>query len=91
MTQEKQISHDIRAIWGFDDGHVEVKVKSGIPLVGEITLTLDAEKLFRVGDVLNQAFDHLKALGDLKPRNREAGGVEGNADAPNQSRYMRRR
>ncbi|MFO0701777.1 MAG: hypothetical protein U0236_21360, partial [Nitrospira sp.] len=66
--QEKQISEDIKAVWGFPDGRVEVKVKTGIPLVGEVTLKLDADSLFRVGDVLNQAFDHLKALGQLQPR-----------------------
>jgi len=87
---EKQISKDVRVVIGFDDGHGEVKVKTGIPLVGEITLKLNAEELFRIGDVLSQAFDHISALGKLKPR---APGEGGNGDVRNSSgeRYIHRR
>lgn len=85
MIQEKQISPDVKARWGYPDGHMEVCVATGIPLVGEVTLKLDADSLFRVGDVLNQAFDHLKALGQLQPR------AKNNGQQPQrEGRYARR-
>lgn len=79
---EKRISKNVTAQVGFPDGHVNIVVATGIPLVGNVTLTLNAEELFRVGDVLNQAFDHLKKLGELQPRNQQA-------EAP-RGRYVRR-
>jgi hypothetical protein len=65
---EKEMSKKVSARIGFDDGHIEIGVQTGIPLVGKVWLKIEADELFMVGDVLNQAFDHIKALGQLKPK-----------------------
>jgi len=90
---EKQMSKKVTARIGYDDGHIEIGIQTGIPLVGMVWMKIDAQELFMVGDVLNQAFEHLKALGELKPRRREGAGegVGGNGDVQNPSRYTHRR
>lgn len=80
------MSKKVTARIGFDDGHIEIGVDTGIPLVGTVWLKIDANELFLVGDVINQAFEHLKALGELKPKRQRGSG-----DIQNQPRYIHRR
>jgi hypothetical protein len=63
---EMEISAKVTAKVGFPDGHVEVGIR--VPVVGRVWVRIESQELFRVGDVLNQAFDHLKAINTIKPR-----------------------
>ncbi len=49
---ERRVSKDVRALVGFRDDRVEIKVKSGIPLVGEITLSMKPEDMAAVEQVV---------------------------------------
>lgn len=63
---EMKISEKITAKVGFPDGHVEVGLK--VPIAGRVWVRIESQELFRVGDVLSQAFDHLRAINTIKPR-----------------------
>lgn len=52
-----QISHKVAAEIGYQDARVIIKVRTGIPLVGEIPLTLDMEDIPAVEKVVNFAKD----------------------------------
>jgi hypothetical protein len=88
---EKKMSEKVTARIGYDDGHIEIGIQTGIPLVGMVWMKIEANELFMVGDVLNQAFEHLKALGQLKPRRRAEQQIGGNGEMPDNPRYIRRR
>lgn len=49
---ERRISADVRALVGFRDDRVEIKVKSGIPLLGEITLSMKPADMDAVEQVV---------------------------------------
>ncbi len=49
---ERRVSADVRALVGFRDDRVEIKVKSGIPLVGEITLCMKPEDMASIDQVV---------------------------------------
>lgn len=52
---EHQISEKVRARIGFRDGRVEILVKTGIPFVGEVTLTLEPGDIPAVEQVVANA------------------------------------
>ncbi len=49
---ERRISADVRAFVGFRDDRVEIKVKTGLPLLGEFTLSMKPEDMDAVEQVV---------------------------------------
>jgi hypothetical protein len=64
MPYERRISKKVRAIWGFDDGHVEIVVRIPVPIVPdpEVSLRIEPDEIPIVEEIAREAREWLTRL-----------------------------